>query len=147
MKKRFSFVLALVLLIASLWTPSAQAKNISDFTDVKPGAWYFGAVQHAVSNELFCGTSATTFSPNTPMTRGMFITVLGRMHGGGQLMDGSIMTTSTTFTRGIISTLTRCGLGITVSQPAISSIPINPSCGKIWRIISTAISKNSVILW
>jgi len=34
-----------------------------------------------VSNELFCGTSATTFSPNTPMTRGMFITVLGRLHG------------------------------------------------------------------
>ena len=43
MKKRFSFVLALVLLITSLWTPSAQAKNISDFTDVKPGAWYQGA--------------------------------------------------------------------------------------------------------
>lgn len=83
MKKRFSFVLALVLLIASLWTPPAQAKSISDFTDVKPSAWYFGAVQYAVSNELFCGTSATTFSPNTPMTRGMFITVLGRLHGVG----------------------------------------------------------------
>lgn len=83
MKKRFSFVLALVLLITSLWTPPAQAKSISDFTDVKPGTWYFGAVQYAVSNELFCGTSATTFSPNTPMTRGMFITVLGRLHGVG----------------------------------------------------------------
>lgn len=81
MKKRFSFVLALVLLITSLWSPSAQAKNISDFTDVKPGAWYYNAVHYAVSNELFCGTSATTFSPNTPMTRGMFITVLGRLHG------------------------------------------------------------------
>lgn len=83
MKKRFSFVLALVLLITSLWTPPAQAKSISDFTDVKPSAWYFGAVQYAVSNELFCGTSATTFSPNTAMTRGMFITVLGRLHGVG----------------------------------------------------------------
>lgn len=84
MKKQFLFVLALVLLITSLWTPSAQAKNISDFTDVKPGAWYLGAVQYAVTNGLFSGTSATTFSPNTPMTRGMFVTVLGRLHGVGK---------------------------------------------------------------
>ena len=81
MKKQFLFVLTLVLLITSLWTPSAQAKSISDFTDVKPSAWYYNAVQYAVSNELFCGTSATTFSPDTSMTRGMFITVLGRLHG------------------------------------------------------------------
>ena len=81
MKKQFLFVLTLVLLITSLWTPSAQAKSISDFTDVKLSAWYYNAVQYAVSNELFCGTSATTFSPDTSMTRGMFITVLGRLHG------------------------------------------------------------------
>ena len=81
MKKWFCFVLSLVLLIASLLGPSAQAKSISGFTDVKPGAWYYSAVQYAVSNGLFCGTSSTTFSPSTSMTRGMFITVLGRLHG------------------------------------------------------------------
>lgn len=81
MKKRFCFVLSLVLLITSLLAVPAQAKSISDFTDVKPGAWYYSAVEYAVSKELFSGTSATTFSPNTPMTRGMFVTVLGRLHG------------------------------------------------------------------
>ena len=30
---------------------------------------------------LFNGTTATTFSPNEGMTRGMFVTVLGRMAG------------------------------------------------------------------
>ena len=30
---------------------------------------------------MFNGTSETTFSPDMPMTRGMFVTVLGRLHG------------------------------------------------------------------
>ena len=47
------------------------------FTDVKPGKWYYTAVDYAVSEKLFSGTSSTTFSPEEPMTRGMFVTVLG----------------------------------------------------------------------
>ena len=50
-----------------------------DFSDVKPGDWYYSAVDYAASNGLFSGTSATTFSPDTSMTRGMFVTVLGRL--------------------------------------------------------------------
>ena len=34
-----------------------------------------------VSRGLLSGTSATTFSPNTGMTRGMFVTALGRLAG------------------------------------------------------------------
>ena len=30
-----------------------------------------------MSEKLFSGTSSTTFSPEEPMTRGMFVTVLG----------------------------------------------------------------------
>ena len=30
-----------------------------------------------MTEKLFSGTSATTFAPNSPMTRGMFVTVLG----------------------------------------------------------------------
>ena len=51
------------------------------FTDVSTGAWYYNAVCYAYGNNLFNGTSATTFSPENTMTRGMFITVLGRMAG------------------------------------------------------------------
>jgi hypothetical protein len=51
------------------------------FTDVKSGDWFYGDVEYAVTNGLFAGTSTTAFSPNTAMTRGMLVTVLGRLHG------------------------------------------------------------------
>ena len=35
-------------------------------------------MKYAVQNELFSGTTATTFEPNTPITRGMVVTVLFR---------------------------------------------------------------------
>ena len=58
---------------------SIHATALTSFTDVHPEDWYYDAVNHAISNNLFNGTSATTFSPSQPMTRGMFVTVLGRM--------------------------------------------------------------------
>jgi hypothetical protein len=51
------------------------------FTDVKADDWFYGDVEYAVENGLFNGTSATTFSPNVPMTRAMLITVLARVDG------------------------------------------------------------------
>ena len=51
------------------------------FTDVKEDNWFYDAVKYAVQNELFNGTSATTFSPNTDMTRAMLVTVLYRLEG------------------------------------------------------------------
>ena len=39
------------------------------FTDVKPGDWFAKAVQWAVDNGITGGTSETTFSPNSPVTR------------------------------------------------------------------------------
>ena len=51
------------------------------FKDVKLDAWYYKAVDYAYSNGLFSGTSATEFSPDVAMTRGMFVTVLYRLSG------------------------------------------------------------------
>ena len=51
------------------------------FKDVPETAWFFAAVDYAYSNELFTGTSASAFSPNAPMTRAMFVTVLHRLDG------------------------------------------------------------------
>jgi stage II sporulation protein D len=50
------------------------------FTDVKQGDWFYDAVMFVVNHEpvLFRGTSDTIFAPDTPMTRAMFVTVLGR---------------------------------------------------------------------
>ncbi len=52
-----------------------------NFKDVNKGDWYHEAVDFAVSNGLFNGMSATTFEPNTPMTRAMLVTVLWRYEG------------------------------------------------------------------
>ena len=43
--------------------------------------WYYGDVEYAVTRGLFTGTSAASFSPNEAMTRGMLVTVLGRLCG------------------------------------------------------------------
>ncbi|HWQ77389.1 MAG TPA: S-layer homology domain-containing protein [Anaerovoracaceae bacterium] len=51
------------------------------FSDVKAGDWYYDAVEYALENKLFNGTTAKTFSPKTEMTRAMLVTVLYRMEG------------------------------------------------------------------
>ena len=58
--------------------PSSQTMP---FQDVKSSDWYAEAVEYVYSHNIFSGTSATTFTPNGTMTRGMFVTVLGRMAG------------------------------------------------------------------
>ncbi|WP_087066010.1 S-layer homology domain-containing protein [Intestinibacillus massiliensis] len=50
------------------------------FTDIT-NHWAKDAIQKAVDAGLFTGTSATTFSPEGTVTRGMAVTVLGRMAG------------------------------------------------------------------
>ena len=77
--KKICKITAIVLLIALSLSVSAGAASVTDFTDVKPSDWYYEAVEYSAENGLFNGTSSTTFSPNIPMTRGMFVTVLGRM--------------------------------------------------------------------
>ena len=51
------------------------------FTDVSAGFWAHDAIDYVVSNNMFKGTTNTTFSPNTVMTRGMLVTVLYRLDG------------------------------------------------------------------
>ena len=90
MKKRILslllvFTMALSLMPATAFAargtqePSVLPEN--PFTDVKETDWFYDAAQYAQINGFFNGTSATTFTPNGTMTRGMFVTVLGRMAG------------------------------------------------------------------
>lgn len=58
-----------------------RLKSGMPFADVAPAAWYYDAVGFAYANGLFNGTSETAFSPDVSMTRGMFVTVLGRLAG------------------------------------------------------------------
>ena len=50
------------------------------FTDIT-GHWAADNILFAASRGLLSGISDTTFSPNTGMTRGMFVTALGRLAG------------------------------------------------------------------
>ena len=51
------------------------------FVDVPPNAWFYDAVEYVRANGLMSGTSPTTFAPAMNTTRGMFVTILGRMAG------------------------------------------------------------------
>ena len=53
--------------------------NGKTFEDVKSDFWGAKAIGFAAANELFTGTGPNTFEPNRTMTRGMLVTVLGRL--------------------------------------------------------------------
>jgi len=48
------------------------------FSDVSKNDWFYSSVERAYNKKWFVGTSASEFSPKSAMTRGMFVTVLGR---------------------------------------------------------------------
>ena len=49
--------------------------------DVKPGNWKYDAVKYVYENGIMVGTKADEFSPDAPLTRAMFASVLYRMAG------------------------------------------------------------------
>ncbi len=80
MKKVVSLILALVMCLALV--PSAFAADTADkFTDVPSDAWYKSELDYAVFNGYISGTSNTTFSPDSNVTRGQFITIFGKSMG------------------------------------------------------------------
>lgn len=101
MKKRLLSILLLLTMLFTLLPAEAMAvvadnintavstaqerKSLENpFADVREGSWYYDAVQYARINGFFSGTSATAFAPDGTMSRGMFVTVLGRMAGVDQ---------------------------------------------------------------
>lgn len=78
MRKRLVALGLCLALMLSAVPVSAQAS--SAFTDIS-GHWAADYIEEVYELGLFSGTSDTTFSPNTGMTRGMFVTVLGRLAG------------------------------------------------------------------
>lgn len=82
MKRRLTSLLLVLSMIFTLLPIQAFAVDAANpFRDVKQGDWCYDAVQYARVNGFFNGTTRTTFSPNDTLTRGMFVTVLGRVVG------------------------------------------------------------------
>jgi len=84
-RNRQSRVPALILCLAMFLTllPSAFAAAANEwenpFADVQETDWYYDAVSYMNTKDVFQGTSETLFSPADAMTRGMFVTALGRL--------------------------------------------------------------------
>lgn len=57
------------------------AEAVPEFADVKPGAFYFDAVQWAVKNGITNGTGKNTFSPNDVCSRYQIVMFLWRAAG------------------------------------------------------------------
>lgn len=60
---------------------TGEKVDIKNMQDVKESDWFFKDVSYVLANGIFKGTSNTTFSPNKEMTRGEFVTILGRYAG------------------------------------------------------------------
>ena len=83
MKKVQRFLaMILSLVLAFTMAPAAfAAEGDTGFSDVSANAWYADAVEYVRDNGIMNGTSATTFSPESSMTRAMLVTVLYRASG------------------------------------------------------------------
>ncbi|MEE0776567.1 MAG: S-layer homology domain-containing protein [Bacillota bacterium] len=55
--------------------------SVSDFNDVKAKDWFYPEVAFVVEQGIMNGVSQNTFAPNASVTRGMFVTILGRYAG------------------------------------------------------------------
>ena len=77
-KRLLAILLALALTVAMV--PEAFAVDSGSITDIS-GHWAESSIRWALENDIFQGVSTTSFQPNSSMTRGMFVTVLGRMAG------------------------------------------------------------------
>ena len=67
-------------LVTILWRMMGEpeASSPAPFTDLTQD-WYRGALAWAAENNITNGTSATTFSPDTPVTRAQMVTIFYRM--------------------------------------------------------------------
>lgn len=83
--RRFTCLLLCFCMLLTVMPCSALAAKVNEgkhpFTDVSADSWYNDAVQYVYEHGIFSGTGPTTFTPEGTMTRGMFVTVLGRMAG------------------------------------------------------------------
>lgn len=70
-------------------TDSAGARPSAAFTDVQPDDWFCAAVDYMVEHGVMNGTEATTFEPETAVSRGMLAAILWRQ-AGSPAVDGAL---------------------------------------------------------
>ena len=81
--------------VTFLWRAAGQPlpdAYINPFTDVKPTDYFYYAVLWAYHKDITRGSTATTFSPNAPCTRGQVVTFLLRAKEGYYSNSGTYFT-------------------------------------------------------
>ena len=81
-------------MVTFLWRAAGSPEpetTVNPFTDVSASAYYYEAVLWAAEQGITSGTSATTFSPDTTVTRGQTATFLWR-YAGSPAASGSSFT-------------------------------------------------------
>ena len=73
-----SLTRAMVVTILYRYDGSPAVNGASPFADVAEGSWYADAVIWAEGNSIVNGTSETTFSPDSPITREQFAAIMFR---------------------------------------------------------------------
>ena len=68
-------------ILSDLFGDAETQPSQKGFNDVKPGDYFYDAVNWAVEKGITTGTSATTFSPNASCTRAQIVTFLWRASG------------------------------------------------------------------
>lgn len=69
-----------------------ETEGTSDFTDVPKEAWYAEAIAWAQKNEIVNGMTATTFEPESKVTRAQFVVMLYRFAGKPENMAATTFT-------------------------------------------------------
>ena len=60
-------------------TQKKDRVNVLQFKDTDLTDWYYNSVKYMKGNGYMSGTTETTFSPNSKLTRGMLVTILHNM--------------------------------------------------------------------
>ncbi len=82
LRKRLLSILLTLCMVLSM-VPSAVLATGSQlpFQDVKPGDWFYEAVEYVYEKGMMNGVTNTKFGPEATTTRGMIVTILYRLEG------------------------------------------------------------------
>lgn len=63
------------------WMSQQVKQPTLSFLDVKPGSWYYGAVEYVYDNQIMAGTGETSFEPEQKLNRAMVMQILYNLEG------------------------------------------------------------------
>lgn len=112
-------------ILADLFGDAETQPSQKGFNDVKPGDYFYDAVNWAVEKGITTGTSATTFSPNASCTRAQIVTFLWRASGSPEPKTAS--NPSPTLQPTLTTARLFCGLLKTASLPVPVPRPSPPA--------------------